>query len=244
VTDVSSEVKDLDRVCITFDIDWAPDDIIKYIVELLEEYQIKATFFATHKSTFLKSLDRKNYEVGLHPNFERCNDYDKAISDLKRIYPEAVGARAHGLVQSTRIYRLLIANGLKYDVTTYIPLRENLYPWVRLKKLVVIPSYLEDDSLFLSEHDFTLSELQIDKKGLKIYDFHPIHVFMNTQSIEHYKRYKPFYHEPDNLINYKGKGRGIQTLFTELLQLLQRKKMNTYTCEEICKEYLVQSGML
>jgi len=234
----------MNKICITLDIDWVPDKIIEYVVELLEGYQIKATFFATHDSAFLKSLDRKKYEIGIHPNFEDRNDYNKVVSDLKRVYPEAIGVRAHGLVQSTRIYKLFIANGLKYDVTTYAPLAENLHPWIRLKELVVIPFYLEDDTLFLDEANFTLSDLQIHKKGLKIYNFHPIHIFMNTKSDEHYKKYKQFYHEPDILINYRGKGRGIQTLFIELLQHLQRINSCTCTCKEIYKEYLIRSGML
>lgn len=228
------------EICITLDIDWASDTIIEYTVGLLEKYQIKATFFATHDSTLLKSLDKRRYEIGIHPNFEESNDYDKTINDLKRVYPEAIGVRVHKLVQSTRIYKRFIANRLKYDVTTYAPLTENLHPWVRLKELVIIPFYLEDDTLFLNEYDFTLSDLQIHKKGLKIYNFHLIHIFMNTKSKEHYKKYKQFYHEPDTLINHRGKGRGIQTLFKNLLQHLQRTNSYTCTCEEIYREYLIQ----
>lgn len=67
---------------------------------------------------------------------------------------------------------------------------------------------------------------------------------MNTQSNEHYMRYKRFYHQPNVLINYKGKGRGTQTLFTEFLQHLQREEINTYTCGEIYKEYLIQDEIL
>ena len=53
---------------LTFDIDWAPDFMVEEIINILETYSIKATFFATHDSKVLQKLNfSKNYEVGLHP---------------------------------------------------------------------------------------------------------------------------------------------------------------------------------
>lgn len=234
----------MDKICITFDIDWAPDEVLEYVVNLLQEHQVKATFFATHSSALLKSLDNAKYEIGIHPNFNDSNNYDKTIAELKAIYPQALGARSHGLFQSSHILQLFINNGLKYDVNTFIPLREGLYPFTRLNKLVCIPFYWEDDTYFSNQTTFELSKLQIHKRGLKIYNFHPMHVFMNTNSREHYSRYKPFYHQPDTLIGYRNTEKGIQTLFLELLQYLTENRLPTYTCQEIYREYLAKEKPL
>ena len=54
----------------TRSIDWAPDFIIEKVDEILKERNIKATWFVTHKSAYLKNLSKnRNYELGIHPNF-------------------------------------------------------------------------------------------------------------------------------------------------------------------------------
>ncbi|MFC2001674.1 hypothetical protein ACFLUZ_04115 [Chloroflexota bacterium] len=234
----------MDKIGISFDIDWAPDEVIQYVFNLLAEYQVKTTCFATHNSALIKSLDNKKYEIGIHPNFNDSNDYDKTIKVLKAIYPEAIGVRSHGLLQSSNILQLFLNNDLKYDVNTFIPLREGLYPFTRLNRLVCIPYFWEDDANFSSKVTFELEDLQLHKKGLKIYNFHPMHVFMNTKSSEHYNEYKQYYQQPDMLTAYKGTGKGTQTLFIELLQYLNRNKLPGYTCEEIYREYLKESIVL
>jgi hypothetical protein len=222
-------------ICITLDIDWANDEIIEYSTKLLEKYNVKATIFATHESELLKSLEKK-FEIGIHPNF--VVNHRETINELLQIYPNAIGVRSHGCHQSTNIFRFFISKGLKYDSTTYIPLRENLYPWWRLKKLVCIPFFWSDDTMFYSGLPFDFSQLHLLKSGLKVYVFHPIHVFANTQSEEHYRTFKAFYHQQDKLINFRGKGRGIQTLFVELLKYLQQNNIESYTCKKIYQKWL------
>ncbi len=241
---MSSDNPFMDKIGITLDIDWVSDEVIKYVVDLLDEYQIKATLFATHESAFLKSLliKDKKYEIGVHPNFTSSNDWNEIIRDLKNIYPDAIGVRSHGLTQSSIIHGLFIENNLKYEVNTYIPLREGLYPYRRPvgqgKEMICIPFYWEDDCHFFNYSSFDLSQLRLDKKGLKIYNFHPIHIFMNTKSNEHYESYKQFYHQLEVLMDSRWKGKGIGTLFVELLQYLNKNRIPTYTCKEIYEEYL------
>ena len=39
------------KIYLTFDIDWASDEIIKEITEVLINNEIKSTWFVTHKSS-------------------------------------------------------------------------------------------------------------------------------------------------------------------------------------------------
>ena len=219
----------MNKICITLDIDWVVDEIITFVLNLLEDYNVKATFFATHQSDLLTSLNDTRYEIGIHPNFTNRLDYDKVIKELKAIYPSAIGVRSHELFCSTSILQLFLANGLKYDVNTYIPLREGLYPFTRLNSIVRIPYYWEDGSY--------LTKLGLHKEGLKIYNFHPIHIFMNTKSQEHYMNYKAFYSQPDTLQKYRNTGDGIRTSFIALLKHISDNAIQTYTCKEIYLEY-------
>ncbi len=233
-------MKPFERICVTLDTDWASDELIEYSIQLLKEYEIKATIFATHESSLLKSLDRKQFEIGIHPNLANSDDYEKAVDDLLRIYPQSIGVRCHGCVQSTNIFRLYIQKGLKYDSSTYIPLRENLYPWWRLKKLVCVPFYWADDTMFSSGLPFDSSQLHLSKGGLKVYVFHPIHIFSNTQSEDHYKKLKPFYNQVDKLTSMRGENGGTQTLFVELLRYI-KNNAESYTCKDIYREWVKSS---
>ena len=47
---------------ITFDLDWASDEVLKFTLELVEKYNIKATFFVTHNTKVLEKA-KKNYEI-------------------------------------------------------------------------------------------------------------------------------------------------------------------------------------
>jgi len=228
----------INRIGITLDIDWAPDEVVKFVIDTLFEYQVKATLFATHKSELIKSLDISRYEIGIHPDFSRDGNYNNVIQALQAVYPQAIGVRSHGLFESSMILRAFLDNGLKYDVNTFIPMREGLYPFLRLNKLVRIPFYWEDDAYFSQPATFELSDLQAHKNGLKIYNFHPIHIYMNTSSPEHYREYKAFYHQPDMLSRYRNEGKGVRTLFIDLLRYLSENNMPTCTCREIYEEYL------
>jgi len=225
------------EICVTLDVDWACDEIIEYSINLLKEYKVKATIFATHESELLRSLKQETFEIGIHPNFLESADHEKTVDNLLQIYPNAVGVRCHGCFQSTSVFRLFISRELKYDCSTYVPLVENLRPWIRLKELVCIPFYWCDDTLFYSGLPFDLSQLHVSKNGLKVYLFHPIHIFTNTQSEEHYRRFKPFYHEPNKLIGSRGKNEGTTTMFIQLLDYIHEKRIS-YTCREIYQRYL------
>jgi hypothetical protein len=54
----------------------------------------KRTFFATHNSVLVKSLDPEMFEIGIHPRFENLNEITKSIQDLKKIYLEARSYRS------------------------------------------------------------------------------------------------------------------------------------------------------
>jgi len=227
-----------DQIAITIDIDWVADEIIRYTVDLLEKYQVKVTFFATHSSNYLKTLDSSRYEIGLHPNFEQNNDYNKTIKVLKDLYPEAVGIRSHCLLTSGPLLQLFIDTGFSYEANAFIPLVSSLRPYRCLNKLVSIPCYWGDDYHYLAGFDFELSLLGVNNPGLKVYMFHPIHIFANTNSDSHYVSFKQYLKNPELLQKYRHTGTGIGTLFEQLLRHISDNKLANYTCKEIYEAYI------
>ena len=100
-------------VALTFDIDWAPDFMIRKCTNFLEKNEIPATFFVTHNSKIISEIrDNELFELGIHPNFEnnstQGNNLIEVLSHLLKIVPEANSVRTHGLLQSSNIIENII----------------------------------------------------------------------------------------------------------------------------------------
>ncbi|MBK7450428.1 MAG: hypothetical protein IPJ47_13810, partial [Anaerolineales bacterium] len=99
----------------TFDIDWAHDDVLNDTIDLVEEANIAATWFVTHETPLLSRLRANSkFELGLHPNFNFLLEGDirngknchEVIDRMYAIVPEAVSARSHSMTQNSGILEL------------------------------------------------------------------------------------------------------------------------------------------
>ena len=82
------------QVLITLDVDWAPDFMINFVKDILIENNVKATWFITHNSDYVKELEKTDrFELGIHPNFSndstQGNNAEDILSNLKKIVPTA-----------------------------------------------------------------------------------------------------------------------------------------------------------
>ena len=49
-----NKITSWDKIFLTFDMDWAHDEIIADTLELIENSDINCTFFITHKTSLIK----------------------------------------------------------------------------------------------------------------------------------------------------------------------------------------------
>lgn len=229
-----------DEICLTFDVDWAPDETIRPIIDLLESLSLRATFFATHESKLLNKLNPELFEVGIHPNFNNAQkDHSHIVRDLKMIYPNAVGQRSHSLHVSSRILKACAELGFLYESNIFLPFHEHIHPVKRFRNLYSIPIFWSDDKHIELEDRFDSKMFFSQQPGLKVLNFHPMHIFMNTWSEDHYASYKPYYQDPDSLkglINRTKDGAG--TMFSTLVEELRVHQNETHTMSQICKTYI------
>jgi hypothetical protein len=231
---------DAGKLCITLDMDWASDEVAGPVAEMMRRRGVKATFFATNHSRLLSGLDGEQFEVGLHPNFNNCaGDFRAPLEGLKRLYPRARGARSHSLFVSSHILQLYVEHGLNYESNIFLFEHEGLRPVLRFEGFVSIPFCWSDDKHISLQRPFTLDALGLETPGLKVLNFHPMHVFMNTSSDAHYESYKRHYQEPDRLAEFVNRrSPGVGTLFGALLEHLEETGRRTYTMGEVCDEFL------
>jgi len=230
------------RVFLTFDIDWAGDEAIQFVLDKLEEYSCKATFFVTHESALINKMKESNQvELGLHPNFNKIlfaeqsnqnTDIETILKDVKNIVPDAVSVRSHCLTQGTLFMKLFKKYNLLIDCNPYIPfyqmLDTNITPWKFWTETLVVPFTWSDYIDALQMGNVDLKRLLKTKSVIKVIAFHPIHIFLNTGSIEDYQKYKRSnlpaseYKELNKTEKY-----GIEDIFVDFLKEIVDKKITT-----------------
>lgn len=215
------------KIFLTFDVDWAADAVIDHTIDLLEENQIPATWFITHQSDACQRLIENDlFETGIHPNFNPLLNGDdskgktaeEVIDRLLDFVPNPLSARSHSMTQSTGLQNLFKTKGLQFDCNHFIPEHTGiaLKPWHLWNGLIKVPYCWEDDVAAL----YNVLEKGVEHyNGLKVIDFHPIHIFLNTENMDRYEKTRAIHQNPEELIKHRNTDTtGAQTVLKELIK--------------------------
>ena len=192
-------------VVLTADQDWAPDWTVLDLVSLWEEAGVAGTLFVTHRSPALESMRSKpGLELGIHPNYSSGSSHgDDAVEvqdHVSELVPDAVGVRSHSLLAGTNLLLEYGNRGLIYEGSYLMEGAAGLEPAMAWNGVVRLPIFWEDDVHMLHGRDFRLAELRMERPGLKVFDFHPVHVALNSFDLQAYGRLKQL---------LQGEGRGL-----------------------------------
>lgn len=186
-------------VAIMLDVDWAPDFVLRDVAELLQEHEIPATWFATHDTPVLDELRAEShlFELAIHPNFAPGSTHgttpEEVLEHCLALVPEATSVRTHGLVQSTAILELLMSSGLTIDASvhlTHTPVAAPVeYVW-KGRRLSRVVCCWEDDLEFEREKPMWRPDRLLERTETIALAFHPIHVFLNSDSPRPYRALK------------------------------------------------------
>jgi len=228
-------------VCLTIDIDWAPDFIIDYVRETLVDHGVRATFFVTHESPALQRLkDRPDlFELGIHPNFLPGSTHGTSIGGVLRhcmaLAPSATSMRTHCLHQSTPIFQQVIQDtAIDTEVSLLMPAIRPLMPFEHRYgdgSLLRIP-YGWEDTFCMESGDMGRPPIDPASRGLQVVAFHPIHIYLNSASMDDYSRLKErvgnlakaHVAEVDELVR---RGFGMRLRFLQLVRQLQASGRST-----------------
>jgi hypothetical protein len=180
---------------LSFDQDWAPDWAVEAIHQRLQNAALGATFFATHASPVLDVLRQGELlELGGHPNFLPGSSHGDSVDDvlayIQALVPEATGVRAHCLIQGTPQLEAYAAKGIQYDASNLRDGEAGLAPFVNWAGVVEIPIWFEDDVHLRRGSACTLDTLDLDSKGLKVFNFHPVLIALNATRLQDYEALK------------------------------------------------------
>lgn len=249
-----SPVRSLDLAALTLDLDWAPDFIIEQTAQILIKNKIKATWFVTHDSPAIRRLMRNAslFEFGLHPNFlpnsTQGRNPVEIMKALRSILPDAKIVRSHALFQfSGLLSSLAVDFGMKTDVSLFLPGAADLQPCRTYyqpggKGLVRVPYFWEDDvEVHHPSKSWDFSNPRYHVRGLKIFNFHPLFIYLNMDSLDKYEALKkrgPLQGlDEKRTARYVYRGRGVRSFFDGLIHYLTRVQKQTYTVSDIVKTW-------
>jgi hypothetical protein len=190
------------NLAVTFDIDWAPDWAVDLCQKICSKSDASSSFFATHQCDILHDLRKVDgTELGVHPNFLGGSSHGSAIKDIVEfvldLVPDAVSIRTHSLVQSSPILdHIVTETNLQNDVSLFMPFVPmqyacKMYFGEHGRFLRRMPYYWEDvTAAGWPGWDWARAPVLDPIARYKIYNFHPIHIALNTADMAAYQSLK------------------------------------------------------
>jgi len=227
------------NIALTLDVDWAPDFMIDFAAQILSEHRVRSTWFITHDSPALRRLraDPELFELGIHPNFFPGSTHGDSPGAVLRhclsLVPEAISLRTHGLLQSTALLgQIMSETEITTDASLFLPhanaVRPLDYQWEK-RSILRVPHFWEDDfEMERTEPCWSLTPLLAENDGLRVFDFHPIHIYLNSSTTAAYRQLKQKTAKLSEMSEEQAAavaetGAGTQTFFRELVNYLSEQ---------------------
>lgn len=229
------------RRILTLDIDWAPDWMVADAAQALSRAGVRATWFATHRSPVLDDLrSERLFEVGVHPNFlpgSSHGDSPAAVMEhVLAMVPGARTVRSHSLFQSERHSQMMVEEfGIRTDCSLLLLDAPHVSPHrVRFSPsgpwLTRVPHVFQDNMFMFTGQPWSVDLPSFSTPGLKVFDFHPVHLALNSPAFDSYAALKTC-GKPlakvnrEDVARIRHAGAGTATLFSSLIERMGKDSM-------------------
>ena len=220
----------------SFDMDWADDEMMRFFYDTVCKLDIYGTLNVTNDSAVLDVIRAEDrLELGIHPNFngllqnsQSAGSIETVIKELKQIVPESVSVRSHSLVTGSHIRKCFIENGLKYESNfLYTPQKGwKINCFQDYTGLIQVPFIFEDDVYLLDKIKKPATWYFDECEVPLVFNFHPIHLFLNTEDISRYEKCKIYYHDYAKLTEFRNteNNRGVLNVLYDIVSLANERE--------------------
>jgi len=225
-------------ICLTFDTDWMIDETLAMFLERVHWPGV-ATFFL-HAD--LSCIHSTPHELCPHPFIEDLRSWEKGMQSLASSIPvRARGVRPHSCVFSHMIGIRLHELGYRYVSQAQHLFQAGLQPFRHPWGIWEMPIYYMDNMDFwmpknwpnLAHRPFSgeVIDRAINEPGLYVFDFHPLHIALNTRCHADYTSVKQrIVEERASPFDLRFPGRGVGVFFDELCEALERSGVRSHSC--------------
>ena len=178
-------------ICLTFDTDHVDEERMRAFIAQTP-LPGTATFFCTQ---VYESIGEP-HELCPHTNLVPGESWDAALDQARRMFPEATGFRAHGCMYSHGLALDLGQRGYDYVSSHDQVGRSDIVPQREIWGIWQLPIYYMDTfDISVDRHwgepvhqrfSVELLETAVGGSGLFVFAFHPIHLMLNSTSVDEY----------------------------------------------------------
>ncbi len=225
-------------ICLTFDTDWMSDEDF---ARFLGEFPIpgKATFFLHDNLTSALGTE---HELCPHPFIDDLRCWREALSVQTAGLPRRpMGVRTHSCVFSHMIGVGLNELGFRYVSQATNLFQRGLTPHRHPWGIWEMPIYYMDNMDYClrrnwpnSGHEPFSPEIirkAVGQEGLYVFDFHPLHIGLNTRSYDDYSAVKDrILGDRKSPFELRFPGRGVRTFFAELCSAMRSAGEHSHSC--------------
>jgi hypothetical protein len=231
-------------ICLTFDTDWMTDHAL---ARFIQEFPIpgKATFFL-HDN--FPSLATSSHELCPHPLISDLGNWHSSLTKLAGALRSAPrGVRPHSCVFSHMVGLELRAMGFQYISQASNLYQQGLAPFRHPWGIWELPIYYMDNMDLcmaknwpgLNHEPFNPDIVRVatEQEGLFVFDFHPIHIALNTLTHDDYETVKTrIVNDGMSPFEMAFLGRGVRTFFEELCLAMRERGQVSFTCSAALDE--------
>lgn len=224
----------VEHFSLSCDIDWAPEYAVADLFSIVADSGFDLTAFATHPS-YECSNPPDFVEIGLHPDNTRPHPefgLSRKILDLKELYPDAIGVRAHRNFFGQNIADFASKAGLVYDASVFTwqqkfaQIHKDQFGLWRM-------NYIWEDGVNADMGlEWDLKNVPIDGPGLKIFNFHPIFIYLNCPNDDYRRKIVANYRNLQDAPKAQMepniyKGYGARSFMIDLLRELKNRNLKS-----------------
>jgi hypothetical protein len=232
-------------IALSFDTDWMqPADLERFLDE--NPFPGAGTFFV-HRPFALAGL--QGHELCPHPPPVAPDDWTSSIARMLHDLGLApTGVRTHSALHSHRLELAMFELGFRYTSNTSRLFLDGTLP-VRLAwGCWELPIYYMDNlDLTMAKYWPELCHQPLETgvlqsalagDGLYVFDFHPLHVCLNTPTLEYYLDCQPQVRAGTSPYKLRYPGRGVGSFFREFCGLLRTHEVSSVRLNDALERFL------
>jgi hypothetical protein len=135
---------------------------------------------------------------------------------------------------------LYLRRGVRYLAHDLCFLQAGQAPRTHWSGLVDVPGFWEDDvHALVFDGEFDVAQLPLHRRGLKVFDFHPIHLALNTDRLQRYEDARADIEAGRPLQGHVNEGRGSRTMLFDVVDTLRRdpRRARFTTCGRVAARH-------
>jgi hypothetical protein len=234
-------------IALTFDTDHMTEAMMEVFLDRIMPPDLPATFFL---SACFSSLRGARHELAPHPVLGPAEPWPdtvrRAADAVSQFYGSEVGGfRAHSLMSSQLLQVQMNGIGLRYISSLSVPPEQELRPFQSPWGLVEIPiRYMDNMDLWARDRtglvdrcfDPITIDLALASTTLFCFDFHPIHIMLNSSRFADYEAWsqsgRPQLDAPVERETY-----GVRDFFLDVCRAVKRAPQQPVTCRDVAGMY-------